>query len=34
MIIISTIGLGNLCEWMAKKAEDMGVEILPGVAGD
>jgi electron-transferring-flavoprotein dehydrogenase len=28
------ISLGNLCEWMNKHAEDLGVEMLPGIAGD
>lgn len=28
------ISLGNLCEWMGKKAEALGVDILPGIAGD
>jgi electron-transferring-flavoprotein dehydrogenase len=28
------ISLGELCEWLSSQAEEMGVEILPGVAGD
>lgn len=28
------ISLGELCEWLASQAEEMGVEILPGIAGD
>jgi len=28
------ISLGHLCEWLGKRAEDMGVDILPGIAGD
>lgn len=28
------ISLGNLCEWLGQKAESMGVDILPGIAGD
>lgn len=28
------ISLGNLCEWMGEKAEAMGVDVLPGIAGD
>jgi electron-transferring-flavoprotein dehydrogenase len=28
------ISLGNLCEWMGQKAESMGVDILPSIAGD
>ena len=28
------ISLGNVCEWLAEKAEELGVEILPGIAGD
>ena len=26
--------MGNLCEWLAEKAEGLGVDILPGIAGD
>ena len=26
------ISLGNFCKWLAKKAEDLGVEIYPGFA--
>jgi electron-transferring-flavoprotein dehydrogenase len=28
------ISLGELCGWMHQQAEDLGVEILPGIAGD
>jgi electron-transferring-flavoprotein dehydrogenase len=28
------ISLGDLCEWMGEKAEGLGVDVLPGVAGD
>ncbi len=28
------ISLGNLCRWLAQKAEALGVEIYPGFAGD
>jgi len=28
------ISLGELCEWLGEQAEEMGVEILPGIAGD
>lgn len=28
------ISLGNLCEWMGEKAETLGVDVLPGIAGD
>lgn len=28
------ISLGNLCEWLNQQAEGLGVEILPGIAGD
>jgi electron-transferring-flavoprotein dehydrogenase len=28
------ISLGNLCEWMGEKAEGLGVDILPGIAGN
>lgn len=28
------ISLGEMCEWLAEQAEELGVEILPGVAGD
>lgn len=28
------ISLGNLCEWMGAKAEALGVDVLPGIAGD
>ena len=28
------ISLGHLCEWMAEKAEGLGVDVLPGIAGD
>ena len=28
------ISLGSLCEWMGAQAEELGVEILPGVAGN
>jgi electron-transferring-flavoprotein dehydrogenase len=28
------ISLGNLCEWLGQQAESMGVDILPGIAGD
>ena len=28
------ISLGNLCEWLGQKAESMGVDVLPGIAGD
>jgi electron-transferring-flavoprotein dehydrogenase len=27
------ISLGNLCRWLAKEAEELGVEIYPGFAG-
>lgn len=28
------ISLGNLCEWLGEKAESLGVDVLPGIAGD
>lgn len=28
------ISLGNLCKWLAKEAESLGVEIYPGFAAD
>ena len=28
------ISLGEVCEWLSQQAEDLGVEILPGIAGD
>ena len=28
------ISLGQLCEWLGEQAEEMGVEILPGIAAD
>ena len=28
------ISLGSLCEWLGEQAEELGVEILPGIAGD
>jgi electron-transferring-flavoprotein dehydrogenase len=28
------ISLGDLCVWMGQKAEEFGVDILPGIAGD
>lgn len=28
------ISLGDLCAWMGQKAEELGVEILPGLSGD
>ncbi len=28
------ISLGHLCEWLGTQAEELGVEILPGIAGD
>jgi electron-transferring-flavoprotein dehydrogenase len=28
------ISLGQLCEWLAQQAEELGIEILPGIAGD
>jgi electron-transferring-flavoprotein dehydrogenase len=28
------ISLGNLCEWLGQKAEALGVDVLPGIAGD
>jgi len=28
------ISLGNLSAWLAEQAEEMGVEVLPGIAGD
>lgn len=28
------ISLGELTEWLAEQAEELGVEILPGIAGD
>lgn len=28
------ISLGNLCKWLAKEAEGLGVEIYPGFAAD
>lgn len=28
------ISLGNLCEWLGEKAEAMGIDMLPGIAGD
>jgi electron-transferring-flavoprotein dehydrogenase len=27
-----TVSLGNLCRWLARKAEELGVEIFPGFA--
>ncbi len=27
------VSLGNVCRWLGKKAEDLGVEIYPGFAG-
>ena len=27
------ISLGDLCVWLGEKAESMGVDILPGIAG-
>ena len=26
------VSMGNVCRWMAEQAEDMGVEIFPGMA--
>ncbi|MCI4662746.1 MAG: electron transfer flavoprotein-ubiquinone oxidoreductase [Neomegalonema sp.] len=26
------VSLGNVCRWLAEKAEEMGVEVLPGIA--
>ena len=28
------ISLGQLCAWLGEQAEELGVEILPGIAGD
>jgi electron-transferring-flavoprotein dehydrogenase len=28
------ISLGELCNWLHTQAEEMGVEVLPGIAGD
>lgn len=28
------ISLGQLCEWLGAQAEELGVEILPGVSGN
>lgn len=28
------ISLGNLCDWLYQQAEELGVEVLPGIAGD
>ncbi len=28
------ISLGHLCEWLGQRAENLGVDILPGIAGD
>ena len=28
------ISLSQLCEWLGEQAEDLGVEVLPGIAGD
>jgi electron-transferring-flavoprotein dehydrogenase len=28
------ISLGDLCKWMGEQAESLGVDILPGIAGD
>ena len=28
------ISLGQLCEWLAEQAEELGVEIIPGFAGN
>ena len=28
------ISLGQLCEWLAEQAEELGIEILPGISGD
>lgn len=28
------ISLGNLCSWLGERAEELGVDILPGIAGD
>lgn len=28
------ISLSQLCEWLGEQAEEVGVEILPGIAGD
>ena len=28
------ISLGQLCEWLGEQAEELGVEILPGVSGN
>jgi electron-transferring-flavoprotein dehydrogenase len=28
------ISLGDLCVWLGEKAESLGVDILPGIAGD
>ena len=28
------ISLGDLCAWLGEKAESMGVDILPSIAGD
>ena len=28
------ISLGNLCDWLNQQAEELGVEVLSGIAGD
>jgi electron-transferring-flavoprotein dehydrogenase len=28
------VSLGNVCEWLSEQAEELGVEVLPGIAGD
>ena len=28
------ISLGDLCKWMGQKAESLGVDVLPSIAGD
>ena len=28
------ISLGELCKWLGEQAEELGVDILPGIAGD
>lgn len=28
------ISLGDLCEWLGERAEELGVDVLPGIAGD
>jgi len=28
------VGLGHVCEWLGERAEELGVEILPGVPGN